>query len=285
MDRVPQLLVAALVLLAGCGGAARDAPPVTPAPVPTRTAPGADTGTVSAPLDLNRSAALAAAHERALNGSSYTVRRTVTVERPDGTIVRRVTTTARLAANRSRFYAARSIVEPGRTTSGEFWSDGERLLRALTYGDSTIYLAVPARLYEPRDRRVVRPASSGDEIDAVFGAVDVRVVDRLARNVPGESGDAAEAYYAISGRGPGLTGRLDPAVGTAPRNVTLRAIVGSSGIVYQFRLSYTVTVDGGTARVTRTVRYVGIGTTRVGRPPWYDEAVANTTGDGPSMSP
>lgn len=64
-----------------------------------------------------------------------------------------------------------------------------------------------------------------------------------------------------------------------PRNAIFRLLVDDRGIVHQYRVAYTVTVEDGSLRYERIVRFSAIGTTSVRRPAWLDNvATATPTG-------
>ena len=122
------LLVACLLVLAGCsgaplpGGGSEERVPTTPTaspapvpdltPTPTRTPPSAGGPTVTAEGDLAPGVttggvvdaiSLGTAHRDALDDRNLTVQRVVRVKYPNGTVVRLVETMA-LSADRQRFH-------------------------------------------------------------------------------------------------------------------------------------------------------------------------------------
>lgn len=282
-------LLAVVVVFAGCSGFAGEPTrtrTVTPAPVPTaeptppRLAPGLNSTGVYDPAEL------AAAHARVLGNTSYTVSVTQTIRHPNGTLWARRVITVRLAGNESRFFVRLAVSGPNAIgLLGEpparavFWSaDNERIFRAFTRGNHTTY-----NTFRPRFSPVVGRVGTADywedivvpggqpygDIAPLFAAVETRLTDRTVRN--------GTTLYRIDGtafRDPEPFARSER-VGS-PRNVSLRAVVDERGMVRRYRLSYAAVIDGDTVRVRRSIRYTGVGTTTVERPPWYDRALEDT---------
>lgn len=275
-----RVLVAVLVVLAGCSGLAepREAPSVevTPAPVPTDTptpappqlAPGVTAEGVVDPR------ALADAHAAVLRNTSKTVRTNETSWYAGYWVLRshrhQVT---RVAADPDRFHTAIEVDGPAAPFSAyrvEFWSDGERLLRRTVDRDGIETAVVPPESRRNRTDAVVgRPDSR--TVPFLFGLVETRVTSTFVRN-------GTTVYWIES------TGLLRPrALASAenvsdPHDVELRALVDSRGFVRSLRFAYAARVDGRRIWVQWTTRYTDVGTTTVDRPAWYDGAV-NATGD------
>lgn len=275
-----RVLVALLVVLAGCSGIADpgQSPPVevTPAPVPTDTptpappqlAPGV---TAEGVTDPN---ALADAHAAVLRNTSKTVRTNETSWYAGYWTLRshrhQVT---RVAADPDRFHAVIEVDGPAAPFSAyrvEFWSDGERLVRRTVARDGTETTVVPLDSYRDRTGVIVGPPD-GRTVSFLFGLVETRVVSTFVRN-------DTTVYWIESTElvRPRLLASVENV--SDPHDVELRAFVDSRGFVRSLRLAYAARADGRRVWVQWATRYTDVGTTTVDRPVWYDEA-ANATGD------
>lgn len=286
----PATLVALLAVLAGCGGAAAGpgAPDVTltPAPVPTDD-PTAVTAPGLAPEGVVDPTALARAHVAALAHTSYTLHANQTVRDPNGTLRWRNVRTTRVAADRRRASVVHAVRGPRARLLGDeggraaFYTDGERLLRAVTVNGTTSYGVEPATRYDGNWKPwtyVWRSPGGGVWRDVVplLGALETRVRptardgERIYR-VTATSVDA-EAFAAAE--------RV-----VDPRGVSFVAVVDERGVVRAYRLAYEATLDGERIVVTRRVGYTDLGETTVRRPSWYDEALNSTAGSAASDRP
>lgn len=270
------LLVAVVVITAGCSGFAfgdggdGTVSTVTPAPVPTDGAGAYPVGL--GPSGVTSPSLLGAAHADALNGTGYTLGMTRTVRYENGTLRSYLRIEVALDADRTHFanVSVRGHAAPvllGRPpASASFWSDGDVYLRRLTRDNRTIY-----NEYEPPDsyagtwRYWVHTAALNGRPAA---DVTQTVAPFQTRVATAESGDETE--YVVSGDR--LRRGEIGAPWSARRNATLAARVTEDGLVRAYRTEYTATTGGERVRVTRTVRFDGVGNTTVGRPSWYGRA-------------
>lgn len=277
--RAPTVVV--LVLLAGCGGLVADSEPgpdqetVTPAPVPTDSGlpPGVDPSGVTGP------ATLSLAHGDTLAGTSYTLVTNRTVRRPNGSLRSSLSVDLRLSATRDyrAAVAARGpdgpviIGEP--PTEAEYWADDDLYLRRQQIDNRTVYSRYNASEEYVGTWRfwlgtVALNIDPETDLRRTVASFDTRVADR--RTVAGREGVhlvgtslAAEAFVD------------DQSDVSGVRNATLRAFAAESGFVRSYSVVYEADLPDGTAvRVRRSVRYRQVGNTTVGRPPWYEDAVA-----------
>ncbi len=242
----------------------------TPTPVP-QLAPGLMGTGVTNPF------ALAEAHSSVLSNTSYTFYSNSTVRYVNGTVFNQFITRVRYGTNDSRFYIVQNgFGVPVRGSSGQsIWSDGERVLRAQTRNNSTSYDIPTAAMGEPIPPQEFSFLTSNDErIAALFSSVETRVTDREQRN--------GTTVYRIVATNVTNRGAFE-FVWHNPRNVSLRALISSQGLVREYRLHYTATLDNSTVRISRQVRYTNIGTTTVERPPWYKQAIENVSTDTPTV--
>ena len=274
--RTVTVAVAVGLLLAGCNtvpsldGPTSPTTTVTPVDIPAEYdyAPGVTTEGVTDP------GALAAAHERALADSSYRVRATRTVRHANGTLRAQLLVDVALDQNRT-FLASAATRGPaapvflGRPpATGTYWSNGSVYVRRLTRDGETTYTAFEppgggAGTWRYWTRTV--PFGGGQATPGGFyRGLFTAVPTRLADETPG-----AEPYRLV---GDTATAPFQTEV-TDVRDVRLVASVRRDGLVQSLTLRYAGEIDGTTVRVERTVRYRDVGTTAVGRPPWFEKAV------------
>ncbi|MFC7176461.1 hypothetical protein [Halosegnis marinus] len=256
------LLVAALLVLAGCGTAG-------PAPTDTATAaPVPDSGSYPPGVDgdgVVSAVALGNAHAEATAGS-YRVRSNWTVRHANGTlrgrVVQRATVTPAAWTTTLVVTGDTGIVADGNATA-VFYSEGEALVQRVRRPNRTTYLYVPPAEYNGGSgfyNSLRRPKPYRDP-----GVLADAVALRLAERAPNGS-------VVLAGDSLADASLFELSVGVAePRNVSYRLRVTASGLVRTQRLAYTGTVRGETVVVTRTVRYLPYDGT-VERPPWYDTA-------------
>lgn len=277
------LLVAVLLVLAGCsgapvpGGAADRAPETataTPAPVPdltptaTRTIPPVAGPTVTASGELAPGVTsegvvdaigLGSAHRLALTDRNLTVERVVLVKYPNGTVVRLAESVA-LSADRERL--AWTAVVGNRTT--ERWSETLVLTRAERDGTVTF----------TGERRLTGQHALEDAYRRSFLSLLVAADDARVTRV-GEDGPVG-ADYRLTATTDSLREAGSP-FGLDPDPGTVSLYVRSDGLVVGWDLAYTAREFGGTPVAVRTeVRHVEIGSTLVERPGWYGAAVEAT---------
>jgi hypothetical protein len=291
-DASRAVLVAVLILLVGCGGpasapartgATTETTTVTPAPVPTDTpstflAPGVTPRGVVNPV------ALVAAHERALRGTSVTVRFEESRRYANGSLRWRRTATQRIDVDsdadrpiRSRYTSELRGSAPTRDLPSAFvrFPDTTRVER-YTVGGGAYHryrLRSGGVWYVGGTADEVRPLDPG--LVLLFRSVETRVVGREA--------GAGPTRYRLSG-----TEVTDPAalgralgVGRFARigNVSFVATVDARGTVREYRLIYTLAgADGVLLRGRESARFTDLGETTVERPDWYGDAV-NATGE------
>lgn len=281
MRKAILVVLCVAVVLAGCngfapGGDETTARTVTPAAVPTdeptptpvpQLAPGLTGRGVTDPF------ALGDAHAAALDDLFYTMHENFTVRYANGTAHNRGSTDARLAANDSRYFVrqnASGLLFGGGSFIRVIWSNGERVLVADTANDSTSYASprdVEGESVPPREALVIDPTRR-QQLYAYLGSVETRVTGTETRN--GTTLHRVES-----------TGVTNPAAfevqWTNPRGLSLVALVDSRGLVHEYQLDYTASLDGAPVDIHRHVRYTNLRNTTVERPPWYDEAIANVS--------
>jgi hypothetical protein len=264
------LVLALLLVLAGCESAAVPTPDpgtatVTPAPVPTATrapataslAPGL---TADGVFDVGR---LAEAHTAALAGRSFTL---VQTDRRygNGSIRVRDRSVLHYAAGGERFrYDLRQTDRRGGanvTTRLERYADGERVFVAVTRGNETRYDLLRASDGSASAPTLVFPENATNErgIARLFARIDTEVTGE--RTVDGRT------VYRLASPGPQTVPPL--------RNVSLVANVTETGLVRDYRVSYDVVRSGRAVRVVAHTSYRAVGETAVPEPPWLGRAEA-----------
>lgn len=262
-ERLAGAALVVAVVLAGCGGAepARETPTFTGAPLPpSEPEPGRPTALapgLTADGTL-RPAELVAAHSRRLANTTYTIRTNRTV-REASRLVSRSETRLEIGPARERYRYTSEFVrfEPdGRQvarTRIEVFTDGERTYRKLVQNRSagrntSTVLRVRTSVVLPFELTYDRALFS------LFADSEVTSVDRAA--------GGATSYT--------VTHELDRVqVYSFADEATLTTVVREDGLVEQYRVDYTVTVDEPVRRVAWRVQFTDLGTTRVEAPPWY----------------
>ena len=262
--RYRALVVALVVILAGCsafgGQQETPTPTVTPADVPTDTRDslaaqplppdGLSNETI---LDVNE---LASGHREALTNRSYTLveRREIVVRNETDTLRRTVVLERTWVSNGSAFRhdinrRVHSLVDNttsryNRTryaTSDSWWTgDGENIQRR--DGDSPLDTDHYTRL-------------SGQAVTRFLSLQNATVTRR---------GEALDSEYRIDGTGLNYP---DP---TFAFNYTGRAVVEQSGLVRDLRATYTETIEGNFHQTTYQFEVRNVGSTTVPPPKWVE---------------
>jgi|AntDeeMinimDraft_5_1070356.scaffolds.fasta_scaffold06009_3 hypothetical protein len=233
----------------------------TPTPVP-RLAPG-----LTAEGVVNASA-LAAAHTAAFENISFTGRQTVVYRTENGTPIRRIESTTRVADD-GRFRVTKRW--NGSTTLQQvgYYDDGERVLVATTGANDTMtYRRLSPRAVAAQ-RSSVLGASNG-RIETMFVAAETRVFRRTERN-------DTTVYRLV----PAAARRETSNTATVlDRSVSVRARVTEQGLVRNYTLTQRLSGDGtgGATMIVVSARYTAIGATDIERPAWYESALAATDG-------
>lgn len=264
------MLVAVLVVLAGCsgafGGGDESTETVTPAAVPTdeptstpvpRLAPGVTKRGIESPR------ALIAAHRSLLQNRSFTQRSNSTALAANGSTVLRTTSTARAGPPGTGF---RSVIERNGSylsqesapisTRSEAWWNGEQYVVKRTFSNGTT--------------RYDRAATSATRADMAAGTLpyllesattnDTTVTERLSRN--------GTTLYRIEGTS---DVRRQP-------NTTLRLLVDSHGVIHEYATVRRLSSEAGVSRTVTRTRLVAINETDAPeRPSWVETAKNRTT--------
>ena len=287
------VVLATAVILAGCSGVpllddgGEPTSRVTTTAVDRPTAPPPP-GVLS--LQVANPAELGRAHARAIENRSYVLTSNRTVRYENGTLRSRMAT--RVAVDEGPGFLVRiSTMGPeapvllGRPPArGVYWSDGSTYLRRLTREGETTHVEteppgtwIGTRSFwttsVPFGGRNNRPSTY---YASVFSAVPTRV--------SGPTTVDGTATYRIENDGdrPFPDGSFPDQVESV-QDVSLVAFVDRDGLVRDLDLRYAGTVEGERVRVEQRISYSGVGSTTVGRPPWYEEAVAG--GDDETSTP
>jgi hypothetical protein len=270
---VGTVLVAALVVLAGCsgvlgGGGSNDVETVTPAPVPTdeptptpvpQLAPGV-TG-----QGIENPSALVAASESFFENQTFTARLNFTRVASNGSVLARSLGTLRAgpAGEGYRYVSERNggsaltntSTDPVRT---EVWWDGERFFVKSTYSNgTTAYRRLPVD-----DGQTGYGFAIGGLPGTLesLGTNDTVVAEQLIRN--------GTTLYRVRG-----TSQTE-----FRRNVSFQFLVDSRGVIHEYRTVRQVTFRENAFRIVIETQFSEIGATEAPeRPSWIDEALNQTT--------
>lgn len=289
MRALPPALLAAALVLAGCGGipfvGGSDDPTPAATPIPREqltdpAPPGVSSGRVLSPTTLGR------AHARAIENESYVLSAQRTVRYTNGTLRSRLAIELAIDEDRTFLVTVSTAGPEAPVFLGEppaeatYWSDGTTYLRRLTRDGETTHNAFgPPSTWVgtwsywaksvPFGGGGSRPATF---YGSLFAAVPVRVAGETTL------GDAPVARLE-DGDGRPFSDESFPGPVESVDDVSMVALVDGDGLVRSLDLRYRGTVDGEAVRVHRTIRYESVGATSVELPRWYDRAV-NGSGEG-----
>lgn len=266
------VLLAVLAVLAGCA-ALPGGDDATPGPTPGATATPTPT---PRPIGLSASGVtdpyqLRAAHVRVLADQSYTFDYGLSVSW-GGATRGRVSVTARVTADRSRALIRREVV-------------GDVPTWLMPVGSTLRYDAgTTAYVRNPETNETTAEESPPGAAISDTYALDVDSVYLLLSNVDtavtGTENVDGRTLFVVEG-----TADAMEASGGVARNVSVRAVVASSGLVVEFRAAYQLRredpVGGGRSRVhvVHQISYGAVGETTVERPAWVPADAATPGAD------
>lgn len=230
---------------------------------------------------------LASAHRRVLDNRSFRVRYRRVEARATGN--RTLTVLAELSADRRRYRVRRTARRPedgprARSVTA-YWSDGNRTLRMITFGDTRTVGRLPS------NRSFVDLPEVGDQVREslvrwAFAATVVESVEDVPSaiapakyRVESDEGVRPPAKFRVNATGDGT--RMRTPDRTPVRNASLQAVVDSRGVVRSLRFSYDWPGEDGPVEVVVTMAVEGIGTTDPAPPTWVDDASEEGNGTDP----
>jgi hypothetical protein len=267
------IVVASLVVLAGCGtfvgGSSEQEPAetMTPVPVMTPTSPtptpvGDPPPGVSAngTIDIER---LVSAHESSVADRSYSWRFSYTARQPNGTKTDEFRRRVRVGDGRVLVDQA----TPGLSRNQSLYIGDSSLLRTVRAGETEFEQVV-----EPWDHHAY--AFAGDVIERYLTdvAVEVSVVNRDGRT-----------YYRLYSDGFDVSAPLRQ-FGSDFWNYTLTAYVTQQGFVRTVAVDYRRDGAGGERRITTRYDYSGVGSTTVSEPPWVSRQATTVSAEIPTRN-
>lgn len=270
---LPALVLALLLVTAGCsfdaGSPATepDAPTVTPAPLPSTDSPSPTTTPDSTRLDDPEARALT--HAEALANRSFTVAEWVEIRFANGTAYHQREWATRVGPTRERYRYRSQLF----TSAPMYPADpGDR--EVYSNGTLVAYRVVT-------DDRNETGLLVGGDSDASVGDVYVGApvnrgrLEYLFSSLTGVRVRGNETDYRL--RAEGFWRDRATVDGVTVANATLVSFEARAvdGLVGRYRLVLSGTVDGERVRLVERVRYVGVGSTEVRAPEWFDRAVSN----------
>ncbi|WP_435195964.1 hypothetical protein [Natronomonas sp. EA1] len=262
------LLLAWLLVLAGCSSVLPGDPPAapgdeTPAEAPGTLAPGVTEGGVN-------SLVLAQAHNDALNATSYTVSRTHTdLYLDDRTYRDRQSFVGRYGADGAYLltYGNPDPTPEVPHDRYELYADGETVVVG-GFSEGRAPVVVPAldadgAPLDPADGRY-EPLGV-QELHFILGAVAITDIRALG---PDDAGYERYELSATRFLKPGEVAEGESVWADTLTNLTFTAVVDERGIVHAYDYSYDAVVFDRPLRITESVRVTAIGETDVERPRW-----------------
>jgi hypothetical protein len=285
------LAVCVLLVLAGCsaipggsGGAAAET--TTDATGESETTAGTNGDSTGGDADLppglstdgvTDAAALAAAHEKWLEGQLYTYDREVTVVARNGTQLGRWSQHVQVGANRLEFNHTQT--GEGLSVSGADIGESQ----VYTDGSVTFWKADAFRdgfRREPGRGFAAATFSSEQLLADVLNASETSVTE--VESGEDETGDSdGETRYRVRAENGSETLTYDPPNGTVTvevTNVTATAVVAPSGFVRNVTYEFDFVRGNVSGHRTMTVRYTAVGETTVEVPAWVEDAKTVTDG-------
>lgn len=212
---------------------------------------------------VTSTAALIEAHTEALRNQSFTVRMTTTIRPVNGEYEVTSNSTQRVDPTGT----FRGYVERERRATGDApkrydrspdeiaaWREGSVTYRRTVINGTPTY------------RRVGLLNSSVKLSDALGRQIVLALDDRTNATVETFS-DGDSRRHSVS------AGLNDTGYST---NRTIELLVAPNGVIREIRVEQTYQYQSGTRRVTRTIRFLNVGSTTVERPDWYSDAVNAT---------
>lgn len=216
-------------------------------------------------LGFANASVLAAAHNRTLQNTSFTVSNVHTEVYLNGSRAY-YRKDIRVSENHSQSYLILESLGPStRYERVEIWTNGKRVVKRSISGYNANY---NTRVETGSGRFPLFAGYYASLPDAILDNASACVVDQFTYD------DTTLFVVSFTTTEPLYT---DPNA-TIIRNVTGRALVNESGIIHEIRWDYAVrTADGTKVYVTESTYYTDIGSTTVERPVWYGKVVNQTT--------
>jgi hypothetical protein len=256
-----QLFVVVLLLLSGCNAFTEmtagpaETPMVTPAPVPSQTSTPTESSLAPGltKYGLTNASVLLSAHAAVLRNTSFTVRKTVLLKYPNGTVAEQWVETIRVDGNTSYVVSVRTYSGSRETKRIETWHGPNRSIRKTVTNDSVSYSPSSHsgrvhQLWHPPDQR----------LSGAFDPQHDPLVERVHRN--GTTLYHLENEYQYS-------------------NITISMYIEPHGVIRRYSVQKQPSDPSipGVTLITGSIRTTNIGTTTVDRPAWYAEAINKTT--------
>ncbi|MFC6939596.1 hypothetical protein ACFQE8_06385 [Salinirubellus sp. GCM10025818] len=266
-------VLAALVVLAGCGSLATPADEgtptrtVTPAPLPPEVRTPQEPGVLApgvSPDGVFDAGRLAEAHATVLSNTSFTTVREERRRYANGSLRSAYRRVVRVSTGGERFDydLNQTDVRGGRTAETRLarYSNGSVVYAATTRDGTTTYSTLDGPSGPAGPSVLPARATARSGLARLFGTLRFDVVDRRAV-------DGRAVYHLVVENGSQRVGSL--------RNVSMNASVREDGLVIAYRLTY----DVGGLRVSVNVTFRDVGETEVASPAWLP-AARNATGTG-----
>lgn len=248
---VRMLLLAALLVLAGCNGLGGESRQTVTPIGSTDASAGVSSSGVAA-------GELARSHGLVLADTNYTVRISERISK-NGTLRSNATRIRRVGAGEDRYRFTRfqhtdGFPDAALAPQVSYWYDGSTVFQRVGTGE-----AATISEYPTSSRGPLFDPSSDRGIERIFGAFTLDATRTANGSVHLQSTGFPRPDAAPT-----------PAFIGTPRNGTLTAHVASRGYVRSYQFAYEANATGinGSVRVVRHVRFEAVGETAVTRPAW-----------------
>lgn len=273
-DTARPLVLAFVVLLAGCGGlsfGSEQTETLTPAPVP-ESDPGATQNNYSQ-TRINDSIVtnqrkLAQIHLRTLSDNLYTYQQLNQVRTATGVTLSYTTVELAKGEGATRIVVKRLGPNASSPQEREIYRDSN-IVERVNQSNETKYRTLTAHQLQHRmeslpNRRLI-------VIHLLSETVDLELVRR--------GNETTQTRYQLVASEVAKPDQFAQVEGNDPvRDLTLRVHVDKSGFIQKYEYSYITEINEQTVRIIRTGIYTEVGATTVDQPEWYELALANSSG-------
>lgn len=259
--------MAALVVLAGCGGVLDSGNGPANDTTTVAVDPGALPDGVSQDGITNGSQ-LAQSHANGLSETGFTAsyQLSVKLETPQGTREQQITQTVRASSGMTTFFVNATTVQGSQSAVTEYWGNESIGLVRNQVGNQTTFQKLPDSL--DRSNRFTLAAS----LSQLLNVGDYGIT--ATESVDGETRFTLSANSVNSSFGSGGGGAIDA---SNISNVSSSVVVDESGIIHAFDLSFNASTASGNAYYTVSFEVTGTSDVSISSPSWIDAALANIT--------
>jgi hypothetical protein len=269
MVRTPAvaLAMAALVVLAGCGGVLDSGA----GPADGTTTVSVDPGSLPDGVTedgITNTSQLAQSHAAGLSetGFSASYELIVTLQTPQGTREQEISQMVRASSGMTHFFVNATNAQGTQSANTQYWGNDSIGLTRNQVGNQTTFQKLPDSL--DRANRFTLAAS----LSQLLNVGDYGIT--ATESVDGETRFTLSANSVNSSFGSGSPGGIDA---SNVSNVSSSVVVDESGIIHAFDLSFNASAASGNAQYKVSFEVTGTSDVSISSPSWIGDALANVT--------